>query len=111
MRAPPTRRDAARRPGEDGRGDETSADASSLDESATPMQANAALFEALPQAHFAALSRPLGAAAAASGAAAAVSAAAAAGPAIDLYPEVLRGDIERWNQRIYDAISNGVYKR
>ena len=60
MRAPPTRRDAARRPGEDGRGDETSADASSLDESATPMQANAALFEALPQAHFAALSRLLG---------------------------------------------------
>jgi putative glutathione S-transferase len=30
--------------------------------------------------------------------------------AIDLYPESLRADIDRWNKQIYDAVNNGVYR-
>lgn len=33
----------------------------------------------------------------------------AANPGLDLYPEALRPDIDRWNQRIYLAINAGVY--
>jgi putative glutathione S-transferase len=29
---------------------------------------------------------------------------------LDLYPEALRADIEAWNERIYPAINNGVYR-
>lgn len=29
---------------------------------------------------------------------------------IDLYPEDLRGEIDRWNDRIYPSLNNGVYR-
>ena len=28
----------------------------------------------------------------------------------DFYPEALRGDIDRWNERVYPTINNGVYR-
>ncbi|NEQ51940.1 MAG: glutathione S-transferase family protein [Leptolyngbya sp. SIO3F4] len=31
-------------------------------------------------------------------------------PGLDLYPTVLRADIDQWNTRIYDAVNNGVYR-
>lgn len=31
-------------------------------------------------------------------------------PELDLYPEDLRGEIDRLNERIYDAVNNGVYR-
>lgn len=34
----------------------------------------------------------------------------AANPDLDLYPEPLREEIDRLNERIYDAVNNGVYK-
>ena len=30
-------------------------------------------------------------------------------PDVDLYPELLRSEIDRWNERIYDAINAGAY--
>ncbi len=32
------------------------------------------------------------------------------GNTLDLYPEALRADIDRWNDRIYPAVNNGVYR-
>ncbi len=32
------------------------------------------------------------------------------GNTLDLYPEQLRRDIERWNESIYPAVNNGVYR-
>lgn len=32
------------------------------------------------------------------------------GNTLDLYPERLQEDIERWNERIYPAVNNGVYR-
>jgi putative glutathione S-transferase len=32
------------------------------------------------------------------------------GNRLDLYPAALRGDINAWNERIYPAINNGVYR-
>lgn len=32
------------------------------------------------------------------------------GSALDLYPEALRAQIDAWNDRIYPAVNNGVYK-
>ncbi|MEQ9462568.1 MAG: glutathione S-transferase family protein [Haliea sp.] len=32
------------------------------------------------------------------------------GNTLDLYPEQLRPDIEHWNERIYPAVNNGVYR-
>jgi len=29
---------------------------------------------------------------------------------LDLYPEDLRGEIDRWNERIYPTLNNGVYR-
>jgi glutathionyl-hydroquinone reductase len=34
----------------------------------------------------------------------------AADPALDLYPEAQREDIDRWNAQIYPAVNNGVYR-
>lgn len=34
----------------------------------------------------------------------------AGNPELDLYPEALRPEIDRLNQRIYDSINNGVYR-
>ncbi|HEU4412292.1 MAG TPA: glutathione S-transferase family protein [Polyangiaceae bacterium] len=34
----------------------------------------------------------------------------AARPELDLYPEPLRADIDRWNDRIYPSVNNGVYR-
>ncbi len=31
-------------------------------------------------------------------------------PEIDLYPEVLKAEIDRWNEKIYHAVNNGVYR-
>ncbi|MBW4466187.1 MAG: glutathione S-transferase family protein [Pegethrix bostrychoides GSE-TBD4-15B] len=31
-------------------------------------------------------------------------------PEIDLYPELLRPEIDSWNQKVYDAVNNGVYR-
>ncbi|MGB3311132.1 MAG: glutathione S-transferase C-terminal domain-containing protein [Nodosilinea sp.] len=31
-------------------------------------------------------------------------------PEVDLYPENLRAEIDRWNDRIYSAVNNGVYR-
>jgi glutathionyl-hydroquinone reductase len=31
-------------------------------------------------------------------------------PEIDLYPEELRAEIDRWNEKIYGAVNNGVYR-
>jgi glutathionyl-hydroquinone reductase len=31
-------------------------------------------------------------------------------PELDLYPEPLRPDIDRWNDRIYPSLNNGVYR-
>ncbi len=31
-------------------------------------------------------------------------------PTLDLYPEQLRSQIEQWNQKIYPAVNNGVYR-
>lgn len=31
-------------------------------------------------------------------------------PTPDLVPEKLRGDIDRWNERIYNTVNNGVYR-
>ncbi|WP_017324669.1 glutathione S-transferase family protein [Synechococcus sp. PCC 7336] len=31
-------------------------------------------------------------------------------PDLDLYPEALREDCDRWNERIYDTVNNGVYR-
>jgi len=31
-------------------------------------------------------------------------------PAVDLYPESLKADIDQWNDRIYHAVNNGVYR-
>jgi glutathionyl-hydroquinone reductase len=31
-------------------------------------------------------------------------------PALDLYPESLRSQIEDWNEKIYPAVNNGVYR-
>ncbi|MGF1523059.1 MAG: glutathione S-transferase family protein [Leptolyngbyaceae cyanobacterium] len=36
--------------------------------------------------------------------------AEAAYPDLDLYPEDLRSTIENWNERIYHAVNNGVYR-
>lgn len=32
------------------------------------------------------------------------------GNTLDLYPSSLRGEIDRWNERIYPALNNGVYR-
>jgi putative glutathione S-transferase len=32
------------------------------------------------------------------------------GNRLDLYPEVLRGEIDRWNELIYPTLNNGVYR-
>ncbi|KAL4457697.1 hypothetical protein ABPG75_012562 [Micractinium tetrahymenae] len=32
------------------------------------------------------------------------------GSGVDLYPPELRADIDRWNDRIYESVNNGVYK-
>ncbi|MEM9484754.1 MAG: glutathione S-transferase C-terminal domain-containing protein [Cyanobacteria bacterium P01_F01_bin.116] len=34
----------------------------------------------------------------------------AAAPELDLYPTELRANIDHWNQRIYSAVNNGVYR-
>jgi glutathionyl-hydroquinone reductase len=34
----------------------------------------------------------------------------AANPGLDLYPEELREQIDRWNEKIYHAVNNGVYR-
>jgi glutathionyl-hydroquinone reductase len=34
----------------------------------------------------------------------------ATNPGLDLYPEALKEDIDRWNDKIYHAINNGVYR-
>ena len=31
-------------------------------------------------------------------------------PAVDLYPDALKADINRWNERTYHAVNNGVYR-
>jgi glutathionyl-hydroquinone reductase len=31
-------------------------------------------------------------------------------PDLDLYPELLRAEIDRWNDKIYPAVNNGVYR-
>jgi len=31
-------------------------------------------------------------------------------PAVDLYPAALKADIDQWNDRIYHAVNNGVYR-
>jgi glutathionyl-hydroquinone reductase len=31
-------------------------------------------------------------------------------PGVDLYPELLRAEIDRWNEKIYHAVNNGVYR-
>jgi hypothetical protein len=58
MHAPPAWREAAQRRGYGGGGDDD-ADALAPEEPAMPVQAGASLVEALPQAHFAALSKLL----------------------------------------------------
>ncbi len=34
----------------------------------------------------------------------------ATNPSLELYPETLRKDIDNWNQKIYTAVNNGVYR-
>ncbi len=34
----------------------------------------------------------------------------AAHPDLDLYPEMLRSEIDAWNTKIYDSVNNGVYR-
>ena len=34
----------------------------------------------------------------------------ATNPTLDLYPEELRSQIEKWNEKIYHAVNNGVYR-
>ncbi len=31
-------------------------------------------------------------------------------PGVDLYPQLLRTEIDRWNEKIYHAVNNGVYR-
>jgi glutathionyl-hydroquinone reductase len=31
-------------------------------------------------------------------------------PEVDLYPELLKVEIDRWNEKIYQAVNNGVYR-
>jgi glutathionyl-hydroquinone reductase len=31
-------------------------------------------------------------------------------PEVDLYPELLKEEIDRWNEKIYQAVNNGVYR-
>lgn len=34
----------------------------------------------------------------------------AGSPGLDLYPDSLRGEIDQWNDKIYPAVNNGVYR-